>query len=147
MDAEFPTKDFYNFSLYRLPENQIQPKGNLQSTTAIIVPPFQDENERLFLAKVLQAVGIANLEDILLLEIPLATPFSWATFAPHTQAQNWLIFARTGISIGWQFDCPFYKPHNIPPHHQFLFCESLAIIQADTNKKRALWESLKQVFK
>ncbi len=146
MDTDFPSKDFYNFSFYRLAENQFASQGNQQAQTVVILPPFADEAERDFLTKILQAVNIPSLETVLLVELPLHTPFSWAAFASQHQVKNWLVFARTGISMGWQFDIPFYTLQFIAPQHQFLLCESLAIIKADTNKKRKLWESLKQMF-
>ncbi len=146
MDVDFPAKDFYNFNLYNVSENQFEPQGDLQAHIAIILPPFASSTEKDFLSKILQAVQIADLDTVLTLPLAPHARFSWANFVTQTQATHWLIFARTGVGIGWQFDPPLYQPFIWQNKHQFLFCESLAIIQNDVNKKRLLWEALKQLF-
>jgi hypothetical protein len=142
MQDDFPTKDFFNFNFYQL-ANSIQPnqtKPNNKIT--LLTLPFQNEQEKLFLSKILQAINITDFNQLFLLELSPEMPFSWADFYQQTNTNIFIVFGRTGLALGWQFEMPLYQSITYQ-NQQFLFAENLLIVQADNHKKRLLWEALK----
>ena len=141
MEQEFPTKDFFNFPLYPIPEPTIN--SNPTAKIVIISEAFRTEEERIFLTKVLQSVKI-DIEKVTLLILEAENKFVWADFESHN-VKICIVFGRSGLGLGWQFQMPLYKVCILPNSNkvEFLFAENLFILQSDVNKKKLLWEGLK----
>lgn len=148
MQEDFlPSKDFFDFSMYKIAEaNSMDFRGNLSTATwAIVTINMQSAQEEL-LQNMLKAVAISFEKGAVVLEVPAMSTLSLSDIVSHIPfSKNCLIFGFNATAMGWQFDVPFYKPIRWKDKN-VIFADALAIIQNDVNKKKQLWHGLQQLI-
>lgn len=102
------------------------------------------ENGRFFLQKVLAAAQLSLERDVLLAEWPENKAFSMASVF-NKQPEFVFVFGFSPRECGLEIEWPMYEPlvfRNI----QFLFADSLKMLEPDKNRKGRLWSILKMWF-
>ena len=147
MENGLPTKDFFDFNLYGVPDVDLQRiVGNRDARVGVLATTIGSDAERTMLDKMLQAIKLGGLADVALLEVGADERASLAEIL-HTlnKTSCWLVFGRGARSLGWQFDVPLYQRINLQAH-TFVFADALVVLQSDTVKKKQLWAVLQSIF-
>jgi len=145
---DLPNKNFFNFNVYNVQETD-RPiiRWEREQSPLLVLGNAIEEEEKVFLYKIMQAVSKKPNEDFLLIntktkgEIPLFKEIENSVF----QQGVLLVFGRKPAELGLHVNI---KPYQVVHFRswQVLFAHSLAEISANTNHKKQLWGQLKQLF-
>lgn len=147
MENELPTKDFFDFDLYGVPDVDMQRvAGNREARVGVIATAMLGDAERTMLDKMLQAIKLGGLADVAMLEVGADERASMSEILHlFNKTSYWLVFGRGARSLGWQFDVGLYQRINWQGH-TFVFADALVVLQSDTVKKKQLWTVLQSIF-
>ena len=104
-----------------------------------------DENSVL-LSKILSAVQYNVEEDCHLITLPKNSSISILNFIKKNNIKHLIIFGISPISLGFSMNMIAYKPLKIN-NTRMIFAHGLTKIDKNQEFKRALWNSLKTMFK
>jgi hypothetical protein len=130
-----------------LPKEEVakhsRPTLNFKHKVLILTEAIS-ENEKAFLAKILNAVGL-SLDQIDLIELNKVQSIDYQSFIIQNKTQKFISF---GVGLGkldWNILLNLYQIKNVVGV-DFLLSNELRIVEADLTLKKALWTSLKQMF-
>jgi hypothetical protein len=138
-----PARDFFDYTAYTLPTACSYEGDGSAASWAVLTLPM-DHKAAAFLAKMLQAVGVADLSQAWICQRDITNLISLSSEWQALSAKNWLIFGRTAQSVGWSFDVPMYQLLR-PTGRAVIFADALAVLENDMNKKKQLWGALQQL--
>ena len=129
-----------------VPENPIifEPSSNPKATICVLVEETKEE-DLVFLARVLKAIDYQIDTDINLVLYDKNAPARWTTISGKSVTAKYLFLGVTTAEIGLKMDWRKYQVQNWHDR-QFLFADTLHVIAADPNLKKALWQALQAMF-
>ncbi|WP_235296245.1 hypothetical protein [Portibacter marinus] len=140
---------FYDFELFHSPDSSIPPE-NFQGENAkkllVVVhkSDFHQENQD-FLAKVLSAIKLEMQKDATILLMPDDRNYAVNDLMNSHDYQKCLMFGIQPTDVGFAIETHLYLPFEISGKH-YIVGHKLEKIKADTDRKKALWSALQQVW-
>ncbi len=110
----------------------------------LILTESISDNEKAFLAKILNAVGL-SLEQIDLIELNKVQSIDYQSFIAQKIAKKFISFGVGLGKLNWNVLLNLYQIKN-NEGIDFLLSDELRIVEADLNLKRSLWVALKLMF-
>jgi hypothetical protein len=120
------------------------PTINHQVLILVNEQPAQFEADKIYLSKILEAVG-SQLENVDLMNIYGSGLLDFRAALNHRKAHHFISFGVPFLDVNLDILMNLYDPKRIKGVN-FLFAEPLATIQPDAARRRALWNALKQMF-
>lgn len=115
----------------------------LKSKVLILTESISD-NEKAFLAKILNAVGL-SLDQIDLIELNKVQTIDYQSFTALNMTKKFISFGVGLGKLNWDVLLNIYQIKNVAAI-DYLLSDELRIVEADLNLKRRLWVALKQMF-
>lgn len=110
----------------------------------LILTESTSDNEKAFLAKILNAVGL-SLEQIDLIELNKVQSIDYQSFIAQNITKKFISFGVGLGKLNWNVLLNLYQIKN-SEGIDFLLSDELRIVEADLNLKRSLWVALKLMF-
>lgn len=137
----------FNAELYQFSEiivsnlHSIKGISTLSFTKYVDVMPVSDAD---FLQKILQAVGVSITQSLCINITQLS--YSFAKFKQQYTPQYAICFGIAPSDLGLHLQIPLYQTV-VLGGTSFLFADSLTLIASDKQKKAALWNTLKVMYR
>lgn len=129
-----------------VPENKIilQTSSNPKATICVLVEETKEE-DLVFLARVLKAIDYQIDTDINLILYDVNAPVRWTTISTASVTTKYLFLGVSAAQIGLKMD---WQKYQVQQWHdrRFLLADTLSVIAADANLKKALWQALQAMF-
>lgn len=142
-------RNFLDFEIFAVSDQSPGSKSINQSNqfTSLIVYPPEAEKEELkkFLSSILEAVKLDMSKDVFLLKTTAKQALSFSRLMTIAPFEKIILFGLESKHIGVHLDLKLYQPMSFQ-RYTFLAADDLAAIQADVNKKRALWTCLQEIY-
>ena len=144
---------FIDYKVYNIEknDNEILKKnafGRNQKGIIIVysnnVKEFSPENAKDFLEKIIKAIGLNLEEDTLCIPLTQDTPCSFRSLTEFN-VKHLFVFGLTPREMGIQAKVANYEPVRLN-NCNFFFADNLYELSTNQNKKRALWNYLKNTF-
>jgi len=141
--------NFLDFDIFAVSDQNLSLKGLDQSnqfnSLVVYTPEAENETEQKFLSNILGAVKLDMSKDVFLLKTTAKQGFSFSRLKTVASFEKILLFGLEAKHLGIHLDLKPYQPMQFQSH-TFLTAHPLAEIQADVNKKRALWTCLQEIY-
>jgi len=132
---------FFDFTLFDIPKNKINTNQAKNSSFVVIVErkKYEEEN-RIFLQKVMSAINLDLAKDIQVILFDKASAIDFSALA-YT---NLISFGVPLKQLGIHYNIQKYQllQYN---DKRFIVTDDLTKLAADKNLKAALWQNLKQL--
>lgn len=110
----------------------------------LILTESISENEKSFLSKILNAVGL-TLSQVDLVELNKVQTIDYQFFIAQKVTKKFISFGVGLGKLNWNILLNLYQVKNID-QIDYLLSDELRIVEADLNLKRSLWVALKLMF-
>lgn len=122
-------------------------EGSFARKVLVLLPTREAQNNtyRDFLAKVLAAAGLLLAQDVLLVPLPEHGLPPISGLLAQKQAEKVLVFGFKPDALGLHLEIKAYQPFHFL-QADWLFSESLAMLEPDKTKKGQLWTGMKALF-
>jgi hypothetical protein len=130
----------------------IMPKEVVKLTTPTLILKHKvlvltesiSENEKVFLAKILNAVGL-SLDNIDLIELNKVQRIDYQLFIAQNVTKKFISFGVGLGKLNWDVLLNLYQNKNVAGI-DYLLSDELRIVEANLNLKKNLWAALKSLF-
>jgi len=125
----------------KIGENQISGAGNKK----ILVVVKQSEAAEKTLSDLLKAIKLDQAHDILTLTTSTDSPLAISKLIAQHSMEKVLAFGFESADLGFNINQAYNHIYQFADF-KLLLSESIAELNADKNKKIALWKSLQELF-
>ena len=141
--------DFLDFEVFALPDNKSE-FFNLNNAqhASIMVVYINDKNNpdlELLLKNILEAAKLDFEKDIVSLKTTAQEKFSFSQMKEKLSVKDLFFFGVQPSNFGLNYSLKLYQPLKVKGL-RILLVNSLEEINADVNKKKALWSCLKEMY-
>lgn len=145
---DLPNKNFFNFNIYNVQETNLATiVWEREQPPLFVLANSIEEEEKVFLYKIMQAVNKKPDEDFVLISTKTKVDVPMFKEIESSVAQQGvlLVFGEKPAELGLHVNT---KPYQVVHFRswQILFAHSLSEISANTTYKKQLWGQLKQLF-
>ena len=141
--------DFLDFEVFALPEKKRELfNSNKAPHARILIVYFNKKNNPdldILLKNILEAAKLDFEKDIISLKTTVQEKFSFSQIKEKLSIKDLLFFGIKPSNFGLNYSIEPYQPIQINDL-RILLVNSLEEINADVNKKKALWSCLKEMY-
>ncbi len=134
--------------LYSVTEKYLPPPAEDSFSRQVLILAVlspKDVAEEVFLKKILAAVGLDLHKDTFFIPISSKDTIRIAPFLRREQPRAVLVFGAEPSDLGFQTERIDYRPIAFYGT-TFLWADALSVLEADLERKRRLWNALKEMF-
>lgn len=143
------SSDFIDFQIFAFPDGKNTSNQSTvmnQGSTLIVMPSTENEESQVnFLSKILSAVKLELSKDVTLIKATPKDRFSFINLKTKSKIDKVILFGIQPKHLGINIDIKAYIPTTFQDC-TFLLAHDLGAIEADTNKKKALWTCLQDIY-
>jgi hypothetical protein len=139
---------FASDRLYFVTEKCLPPPAENSFSRQILILAVlspEDAAEEAFLKKILAAVGLDLHKDTFFVPISSKDTIRIAPFLRREQPRAVLVFGAEPSALGFQTERIDYRPIAFYGT-TFLWADALSVLEGDLERKRRLWNALKEIF-
>lgn len=143
------SKDFIDFEIFALPDENISDfelKNPQELNTLVAIPEAEKQAQLIeLLTNILKAAKLNVDQQVHTLALTSDQGFSFIQIQSKIGFEKALLFGIKPTELGINLELQPYQP--IPFQGCiFLLVDKLSDIQQDTNKKKALWNALQDIY-
>ena len=143
------SSDFIDFKIFACADGKNaseQPSITGNGNTLIVMYATENEESNLsFLSKILSAVKLDLSKDVSLIKATPKDRLSFISLKTNSTIEKVILFGIQPKHLGINIDLKAYTPTAFQDC-VFLLTHDLGAIESDTNKKKALWSCLQEIY-